>query len=140
MIDKEPVLCYIDQHKRAYFTTQALSKQWGDDWNDAPYEQNARPPYDDREEPQKWKITVVAYQHPKYETPADFAIIASEGRWEPAPHSGYSVEMINRKNVAWLADVWSSREDALEPIFAGTPLSQFLQIIRGTGGKAGVLE
>ena len=43
MIDKEPVLCYIDQHKRAYFTTQALSKQWGDDWNDAPYEQNASP-------------------------------------------------------------------------------------------------
>mgnify|MGYP000847098724 FL=1 len=130
MIDKEPVLCYIDQHKRAYFTTQALSKQWGDDWNDAPYEQNARPPYDDREEPQKWKITVVAYQHPKYETPADSV----------GCNSGYSVEMINRKNVAWLADVWSSREDALEPIFAGTPLSQFLQIIRGTGGKAGVLE
>lgn len=129
MIDKEPVLCYIDQHKRAYFTPQALSKQWGDDWNDAPYELNARPPYDDREEPQKWKITVVAYQHPKYETPADSV----------GCNSGYSVEMINRKNVAWLADVWSSREDALEPIFAGTPLSQFLQIIRETGGKAGVL-
>ena len=126
MSDKEPVLCYIDQHKRAYFTTQALSKQWGDDWNDAPYEQNAEIPYEDRYDPPKWKITVVAYQHPKYETPADGV-------------GCYSVEMINQKNVAWLAAVWSSREEALEPIFAGTPLSQFLQIIRETGGKAGVL-
>ena len=127
MTENEPVLCYIDQIGRAYFTTQALSKQWGDDWDDAPYEQNAEIPYEDRYDPPKWKITVVAYKHHKYETPADGV-------------GCYSVEMINQKNVAWLADVWSSREDALEPIFAGTPLSQFIQIIRETGGKAGVLE
>lgn len=134
----EPVLCYISNNF-AYFTTRALSKQWGDDWNDAPYEHNAGPPYYDREEPQKWKITVVAYQHPKYETPADFAIIASEGRWEPAPHSRYSVEMINRKNVAWLADYWT-RNSTLPPIFAGTTMSEFIRMIRETGGTAGVLE
>ena len=60
MTENEPVLCYIDQMGRAYFTTQALSKQWGDDWNDAPYEHNAETPYDDRENPPRWKITVVA--------------------------------------------------------------------------------
>jgi hypothetical protein len=38
------VLCYLDENW-AYFTTQDLDKQWGDDWNDAPYEHNAGPPY-----------------------------------------------------------------------------------------------
>lgn len=36
----EPVLCYVDGGK-AYFTTQKLEDQWGDDWDDAPYEHNA---------------------------------------------------------------------------------------------------
>jgi len=130
MTENEPVLCYIDQMGRAYFTTQALSKQWGDDWNDAPYEHNAETPYDDRENPPRWKITVVAYRHPKYMTPSECA----------SCNSVYSVEQINRRNVAWLADAWGSKGNALEPIFAGTPLSQFIQIIRETGGKAGVLE
>jgi hypothetical protein len=31
------ILCYIDDDY-AYFTEQSLDKQWGDDWNDAPYE------------------------------------------------------------------------------------------------------
>lgn len=31
----------------AYFTPISLDKQWGDDWDDAPYEYNAEPPYDD---------------------------------------------------------------------------------------------
>ena len=40
-----PCLCYVDGCW-AYFTTQRLDHQWGDDWNDAPYEHNAGPPYD----------------------------------------------------------------------------------------------
>lgn len=31
----EAVLCYVDGNC-AYFTTQPLDQQWGDDWNDAP--------------------------------------------------------------------------------------------------------
>ena len=31
----------------AYFTPIELSKQWGDDFDDAPYEYNAGEPYDD---------------------------------------------------------------------------------------------
>ena len=31
----------------AYFTEVPLSEQWGDDWDDAPYEYNAEEPYDD---------------------------------------------------------------------------------------------
>ena len=37
-------LCYVEGNF-AYFTTQPLAKQWGDDWDDAPYEHNAGEPY-----------------------------------------------------------------------------------------------
>lgn len=39
-----PVLCYVDE-PWAYFTTQKLEDQWGDDWEDSPYEHNAGKPY-----------------------------------------------------------------------------------------------
>ena len=124
----EPVLCYISNNF-AYFTTRALSKQWGDDWNDAPYEHNAGTPYYPRTEEDKWEIKVVAYKHPNYATPGE-AI---------GCNSGYSVEMINRKIEAWLADYWT-RNSTLPPIFAGTTMSEFIRMIRETGGTAGVLE
>jgi hypothetical protein len=40
---KEYRLCYIDGQK-AWFTDN-FEKQWGDDWNDKPYECNAGEPY-----------------------------------------------------------------------------------------------
>ena len=39
-IMEEFKLCYIE-NDNAYFTTNDLMKQWGDDWNDALYEHNA---------------------------------------------------------------------------------------------------
>lgn len=41
---KEYKLCYVDGQK-AWFTDN-FEKQWGDDWNDKPYECNAEEPYD----------------------------------------------------------------------------------------------
>ncbi len=40
---------YIEgkQEYYAYFTPAELDKQWGDDWNDRPYEYNAEIPYDE---------------------------------------------------------------------------------------------
>ena len=41
---EEYKLCYVDGNK-AWFTNN-FEKQWGDDWNDRPYEYNAGLPYD----------------------------------------------------------------------------------------------
>ena len=41
---KEYKLCYVEGQK-AWFTDN-FEKQWGDDWNDKPYECNAGEPYD----------------------------------------------------------------------------------------------
>jgi hypothetical protein len=52
---KEFRLCYVNG-PFAYFTTKEVSEQWGDDWNDAPYEHNAGKPYEwsKRDKAPKW--------------------------------------------------------------------------------------
>lgn len=135
-------LCYVDS-PWAYFTTQELDKQWGDDWNDAPYEHNAGSPY--RYSPTKWTNTGAdANDEPRYdigmvafsaelETPADRA----------ASNSPYSVEMINVGAVAWLSTSrWHSGLPVVIP--AGTPYPEFVRLVEEVGGTVyeplGILE
>ena len=117
------VLCYVDG-PRAFFTTKKLEDQWGDDWNDAPYEHNAEPPYGPYgDEIGTYEIVNVYWEGP-YETPADRA----------NGNSQYSVQDINGGAVAWL-----SRErytdKPVKPIPAGTTLRDFIQIIQEAGGS-----
>ena len=93
----------------AYFTPLPLTEQWGDDWNDAPYEHNAGIPYDDivtktedRDgyrlvaETMDVNILVVRFAIRSHNTslPRDY---------DPL-NSPFSVEMINNGVVAWLYD------------------------------------
>lgn len=116
----EPVLCYVDR-QWAFFTTQELSKQWGDDWNDAPYEHNAEMPYEwhDRDPNEPWEIIRVAWVGP-YEQPCD-----------GYRNSPWSVEQINRKAVAWFVPSIGTAE----PIFAGTTLTDFCRMMKAAGGS-----
>lgn len=117
-MDQDPVLCYIDR-PWAYFTTQALDQQWGDDWNDAPYEHNAEEPY----AKPGWEIVVVAFRS-DLETPADRSGI----------NSPYSVQDINEGQIPWLqTPAWDDGEQISIP--AGTSLSEFTRIIRAAGGR-----
>jgi hypothetical protein len=116
-------LCYVDE-TWAYFTTQSLESQWGDDWNDAPYEHNAGLPYEASPRDKKqWEIIKLAYDGP-LETPC-YGI----------PNSSMSVEDINNGACAWLV---SSRY--LDPpkrviIPAGTDISKFIALIKEAGGE-----
>lgn len=119
-------LCYVDE-PRAYFTTQELEKQWGDDWNDTPYEHNAGLPYTpshpEREftngEP-NWEVVLLFYDA-ELVTPSDTGI-----------NSAYSVEKINQGAVAWL---WDKYGDSGVAIQAGTTLPEFKRLIKKAGGK-----
>lgn len=135
------VLCYVDG-PWAWFTTQELSKQWGDDWDDAPYEHNAEEPnppstlyfsdgrgavpcpkdHDVCGKP-LWEISKVAWEGP-LETPADRAY---------GGNSLYSVEKINRGDIAWLAPGIMAKDGAL-PIPAGTTFEEFVKRIEAAGG------
>lgn len=113
-------LCYVDECW-AYFTTQELSKQWGDDWNDAPYEHNAGPPYVSyKEDEPKWEIIKVAWEG-AFDTP-------DEGH----TNSPYSVEQINAGVVAWLRSYrWCKKQIIIQ---AGVSLEEFKELIKAGGG------
>ncbi len=147
----EARLCYVTGNC-AYFTTQPLEKQWGDDWNDAPYESNAGSPYG----PHK------SYSHLKRDA-AGNPVVGPDGKrilepgsdytdglpnWEivriyfegefcqPSEghyNSPYSVESINAKAIPWL------RPDPYGPshgisIWAGTSVREFMELIEQAGG------
>ena len=122
------MLCYV-QDRFAYFTTQSLEDQWGDDWNDAPYYCNAGEPYepgwyhyaDGRSEKNdrdwnedggpKWEITKIAFDGPLYE-----------------PEQNVSVQDINKARMPWLvADNGA--------IHAGASVDEFISFVRENGGN-----
>jgi hypothetical protein len=130
-------LCYIENNF-AYFTTQDLDKQWGDDWDDAPYEHNAGTPYaphiryfaDGRTEkiPEywnedgtpKWEIMKIAFYCPTAETPAQMAY----------GNSKYSVQQINKGMIPWL----TSRPHCTCK-YAGASIDSFVFFIEECGGE-----
>jgi hypothetical protein len=127
----EPVLCYVED-SWAYFTTQNLADQWGDDWNDAPYEHNAGEPYQYRpdsvsdKEKKPWKIIKFAFESGLEQPEA----------WHY--NSPYSVEQINNRAIPWLASgKYGPRSPNGTPIqiWAGTPMSEAIRLIHQAGGE-----
>jgi hypothetical protein len=115
-------LCYVSE-PWAFFTTQPLTLQWGDDWNDAPYEHNAGDPYrwSERDGKPKWEIYRVAYY-------ADL-VTPKDGHH----NSPFSVEKINKGAAPWLrVSEWASVP--FRAIQAGTTLADFIKILDEIGG------
>jgi len=117
---EDAILCYVDE-PWAYFTTKELSKQWGDDWNDAPYEHNAGSPYE-------WREGRLVDEEP--ESFYEVFRVAYDGNLAPPCYnccnSPYSVEQINAGATAWL------RTDYGTPIIvipAGTIFPEFVRLV-----------
>jgi len=137
-MNMDAVLCYVSEGK-AYFTTKLLKDQWGDDWNDAPYEHNAETPYKANESfthfidgkmaqgsdytngKPNWEIYCVHFDADLNE-PCD-----------GCTNSEYSVEMINKKVVPWLVAPGYNKK--VLSISAGCPLSSFIELIQEYGGE-----
>jgi hypothetical protein len=125
MKEHDPVLCYVDGNW-AYFTTQRLEDQWGDDWGDTPYEHNAGEPYE-----------FGAHDRAAGNAPWDIVKVAWDGDLT-APCAGalnsmWSVQRINAGSVPWLiTPMWVPGPGV--HIFAGTPLSTFREKVRAAGG------
>lgn len=112
---KEYKLCYVDD-SFAYFTRLPLSKQWGDDWNDAPYEHNAGEPYND----DGADIIRLAY-HGDLQTPCS-----------GYSNSPYSVKDINLGAAAWLYDRYGKTGVV---IHAGISVEGFINLVRKANGR-----
>lgn len=124
---KEYKLCYVEGNK-AWFSDN-FENQWGDDWNDRPYECNAEEPYtswnekirEDGEEEGKNKIHEIKHKTLYFEVED----------WidkRPCDMGRFSVEDINKQAVAW---VHTSEFN----ILAGTTIEKFIETIESNGGK-----
>lgn len=95
-----------------YFTTQDLQDQWGNDWNDAPYEHNGGRPCYPREDDE--------YQIFRLRLGINGAILPKENY----SNSPYSVQDINLiKEIPWIRAY-------LVNIFAGTTYKDTLEIAK----------
>jgi hypothetical protein len=121
--EREPVLCYVDGGV-LYFTTQPLSEQWGDDWDDVPYEHNAGRPYTPFNEPdgKHWEIVALPWS-------GDFELPNEE-----TLNSPYSVQHLNARAHPWLqSHRWGPNPFAVK-IWAGWTIRQVVQAIIKGGG------
>lgn len=90
----------------AFFTPKSLDEQWGDDWNDAPYEHNAGWPYDsDIVEVNENNVATRIEEYDILKVP--FAIKSYNYALPCDNHlnSPWSVQDINSDAVAWIYDV-----------------------------------
>lgn len=113
-------LCYVS-HPWAYFTSQALADQWGDDWNDAPYDCNAGEPYEWRagSDQPEYQVMRVAFDGP-LETPGDREI-----------NCRLSVRAINEGRAPWLSlSTFSDVIEGHKPVLmAGASLDEFFEFV-----------
>ena len=96
----------------AYFTPIDLADQWGDDWNDAPYEHNAGIPYDDCGD-QECTILGLQFSYPDTEVDEEGYIFTRDFEYfqpKDVSRSPWSVEDINLGAVPWIfAKSWTGK-------------------------------
>ena len=131
------VLCYVERCERLdtkderdeysetmgvrlFFTNIDLKNQWGDDWNDSPYDCNAGWPYDscykEKDLNGNWKEHEILVLNAAYESQNCPTLPEEYGYNSP-----FCVESINQGACAWMFF-----EDKCKPIYAGdSPLDVF---------------
>lgn len=114
----------------AYFTPIPLEDQWGDDWDDAPYEHNAGAPYDhdygDKRERMEIELLEVLFYLPKNGWTVRFPCDYGGG------NSPFCVRDINGGAVAWVyyrGEEWKSNKGAVA-IHAGCNPAEFMEKVR----------
>ena len=107
-IDEEDIkkkklqLCYVDFDTNVMYFTDNMAEVWGDDWNDAPYDCNAEPPYE------RYVKAKIAFD--------DINYYSIDNHIVKAPTS-CSVQEINAGNAAWMSDLrddWKSCNGKVE--------------------------
>lgn len=116
-------LCYVSDGV-AYFTTRDVKDQWGDDWDDRPYEHNAGLPY-------SWRESMECPPYSLIELPYSSFLETPEFR--AMGNSNLSVKEINDKITPWLMEYGNSQRDIR--IFAGTSALEFICVLIESGGE-----
>jgi len=130
MINKEFRLCYVDNNVM-YFTDN-FEHQWGDDWNDAPYDCNASEPYErDDDEDEEWNEHHGHLRYIGFKSDGWLKIAGQLGEPYNVP---YSVEQINKGIVAWLFS------DDAGGLMGGATIDEAVAWLKKAGLKWGELK
>lgn len=127
-----PKLCYVDGDC-AYFTTLPVREQWGDDWNDRPYDCNAGRPYPWASTNKEKYQLFVAYWAAPLKDPRQVD-------WACSININLSVLDINSGMVPWLQTTGGIDRPKHVLIFAGTTFDEFVRAVRELGGTVGELR
>lgn len=131
-------LCYVEDLWDSstlllYFSEMPAKKQWGDDWDDAPYEHNAGTPYEyDYDQPEQG-VENGRGIYPKINI---FKVYLETRDWKQnfiTPRTGcnnspYSVEDINNGAIPWV--VIKENDKILQTFMGGTTFSDFVKRAR----------
>ena len=140
---RNAALCYIHEpwtrgetDRTAYFTTQPLTHQWGDDWDDAPYDCNAGRPYTWRSERYAQQPDGKYRMEPNPDPQGRIYAIEFTGPFDTlagiAFNTPYSVEDINGGRIPWL---WTDNgDDPPVVINAGVTVGEFRRRVKQAGG------
>ena len=126
MENKKFELCYVCGNK-AWFTSN-WEKQWGDDWDDAPYECNAGDPYQDFINA-NGELCKIELKTLYFEFPFEWIKLPCDGHF----NSPFSVEDINRGDIAWI------RGENFN-IQAKTTFEDFIKIVEKNNGRVYLLK
>ena len=108
-----PVLCFVGAGC-AYFTTQPLVQQWGDDWDDAPARDADPPYYPDVQRGEDWWIVEIAFK-------GEF--VGPDQIEQPL-----SVKDLNARKAPWLTHL-----KTVTKIYAGCTIEEFFEFMKRCG-------
>ena len=119
-----------EQEYYAYFTPVPLEEQWGDDWDDSPYEYNAGDPYDDYYDENDKRVETEIVMVPFY-VPYDRGWRIYFPRDWDVENSPFCVRDINAGAVAWIFCSGSDRKSSKGSvaIHAGCSPKEFVEKI-----------
>lgn len=120
-----------EQEFYAYFTPLSLKDQWGDDWNDSPYDCNAEIPYDiviDDSETTSPDINVARKTHEITIIQVPFAIKSYNTMFPKdwSENIPFCVDDINNGAIAWIYDNNSANHKSV-CVYAGINPFDFIQ-------------
>lgn len=90
---------YEEGYTHYLYFTDNIDKQWGDDWNDAPYEYNAGCPYDHETNIIIVPVSLVEDDNIIIKLPKDYGY-----------NSPFSVDLINAGAIPWIFAYTASRK------------------------------
>lgn len=121
-------LCFIKGNV-LYFTDN-FEKQWGDDWDDAPYEHNAEGPYEYEDGWPEYKNEHRGHIRYIWYIPKSCDLQEAYLR-----HQDISVEEINKGIVPWLTNGWNGKQG----LYAGATMEEALKWLTVAGALCGEL-